>query len=199
MDDDEVVADAFAERLALWHVLYRPDLMHGIDLAPMLVGPWQHQAIWKTMRWVSYDQPQLVDSPGPLTVDFVRAWAMRLCHTQCIPTWPGFGKHEFWSPGRCAAHHMFHMLEDAREAEWSAVTVNDQGLMVCTLPHHAPHNRRIHTFDYWVSRLTAVVEARAQITHAQRLAEEAWRWYDYFEDPKPEAKPDVMSIEALLS
>ena len=183
--------------MALWHLLYRPALMHRIDLAPMLVGPWQHMAIYRAMRLAAHDG--FADSPGLLGFDFFHSWRTHLCRAQCKPTWPGYGKHEFWEPGRCAAHHMWHMLENAREAEWQGVTVNDQGRMVCALEHHAAHNRNDHTFDYWVSRLTAVVDARAQINHAQQLAEQAWKWYEHFEDPQPEPTPDVMSIEALLS
>jgi len=200
---EDVPRDVFAERLALWHILNEPSFMSGTDLLPLLVGKWQHRHIWRAMRAVAHGRPSLVESPGPLGHYFFRAWASTLCRAECKPEWPGLGnevvRHEFWSPGRCAARRLWADLEDARVEEWDGVVVNDQGLMVCALPMHAAHSRSVHSFSYWVTRLQAVVDARQQITYAQSLAEQAWKWYERLDEPQPEPALDVVSIESLVS
>lgn len=193
-DEDDVLSDEFAERMALWHLLYAPALVRTTDLAPLLVARWQHRSMWAAMRWVTHNTPELIEQP----FEFFRAWRGRLCRTECARRWAN-GPHEFWVPGRCAAHHLWTMLEDARADEWKGVTVTHTGYMECALWHHAPgHSRESHTLAYWVDRLTLLADARSQIAYAQKLAEDAWHWWRAA-PPKPEPPSDVVSVEELVS
>ena len=194
-EDDRPPHDELAERITLWHILHDPELVQRVDMAPLLVSAWQHTAIWNAMRRVAQERPAAVVLP----FDFFTAWATQLCRAECRTEWAGIGKHEFWTEGRCAAHHMWVLLEQAREDEWKGVTVNDHGLMVCALPHHAGHARADHTLTYWLARLTAVRDARAQLRYAYRIADDAWHWYRQFDDPKPEQPNAAAEIEALVS
>jgi len=152
-----------------------------IDLSSLLVADWRHGAIWRAMRKVD-----------PATTYFVRDWAEILCSDVCTPKWPGYMRHEFWTQ-HCQAHQFWYLLEDAREAEWQGVTVDPKtGLMVCALAHHGPHARSAHTFDYWLKRLQAVRQARADISRAQGLAEQAWRWYEAYDDTPVEQRPSAL-------
>lgn len=161
---DQPPTDCLAEASALAAVLDDPQLMHTLDLGPLLVGFPEHRICWQAMVRVHMRGGWLRPLPPAEHRDeregeiyahlweglcFFWAWRRDLCQHECSRP-PQQPQHEFWVPGRCRARSLWHSLELA-------------------------HNSSGKPLDQWLDRLRGCVDARRMISAAQEIAERAWR------------------------